>query len=108
VKELTSLDPSALESLHNECKLSIEMTTWRGQQRKSFSTSSPFPTLSFLFFTLCWLKHYPTIGFQSVYVQNPWPYLHKNLKRTIVALSKTMEGEIKFPSDNKMASLMYT
>lgn len=108
VKEFTSLDLSALESLHNECKSSIEMTTWRGQGRKSLFTSSPVPTLSFLFFTLCWLKHYPTIGFLSAMFKIHSRTCTRILKRTITALSKTMEGEIKFPSDNEMASLMYT
>ena len=108
VKQLTSLDQSELESLHNECKMNIEKTTWDGVPRRKDSTSTPIPTLAFLLLTLFWLKHYPTYSVLSaIFCIHPRT-LTRVLKRTTAALAKTFENKISFPSENKLASEMYS
>ena len=108
IKDLTSLDEAELHALHDEFKMSIEMTTNRAGARKSIFSKKYIPTLSFLFMTLLWLRYYPPIRFLSNMFQIHERTCTKVLKQTIVALSRQMEGEIKFPSDNEMSSLMYT
>lgn len=107
-KDLTSLSVSEFNALVEESSSTLEMTTWRGKRRQSIFTSSPTPSSTFIFITLLWLRHYPTIGFLSAIF-----FLHPRtctrlLKRTISALARVMKGEIQFPSDSEMESLRYT
>jgi len=96
VKQLTSLDQSELESLHNECKMNIEKTTWDGVPRRKDSTSTPIPTLAFLLLTLFWLKHYPTYSVLSaIFCIHPRT-LTRVLKRTTAALAKLLKMKFLF------------
>ena len=51
--------------LADEMFEAINNTTWRGTVRHDISTSTAIPHCSFVFLTLFWLSHYPTISLLS-------------------------------------------
>lgn len=108
VKYLTSLSVSEFNEMVTETSSELNMTTWRGKRRENPATATLIPSSTFIFLTLLWLRHYPTIAFLSaIFFLHPRT-VTRVLKRTITALARTMKGEIKFPSDDEMVSLRYT
>jgi hypothetical protein len=108
LKEMTSLDQSELELLHIGCQANMEKLTWRGTIRKNLTSSSSLPMLSFIFLTLFWLRHYPTLAILSAIFKIHPRTATRILKRTIIALKMSMENKIVMPSENEMSSLMYS
>ena len=108
VHYLTSLSLLEFNALVEEASPTLELTTWRGKGRLSRFSTIPTPSSTFIFIALLWLKHYPTISFlSSIFFIHPRT-CPRVLKRTISALARVMEGEIKFPTDAEMESLRYT
>ena len=108
VKKMTSLSRLELESLHEEALHFINMTTWHGEERKNPLTIPPSPTLPLLFFTLFWLKHYPTLSLLSVLFRIHEQTASRIIKRITTALAKKFENQIHFPSDAEFSLMMYT
>ena len=108
VKDLTSLSDSELDSLEDECLVNIYMTTYNGKSRKSIFSASAIPARCFLFFTLFWLRHYPPLSILSAMFQVHKRTCSKILRRTVVALAKTLANEVVFPSDSEMSAMMFT
>ena len=71
-KGLTSMDPCEFDAFVAESAPALDAMTYRGNQRARGSTSTPIPHRSFIFLTLFWLRHYPTIEVLSLLLK-----LHK-------------------------------
>lgn len=108
IPQFTSLDLLTFNSLVEECSENLMMTTFRGKERKNASSATPIPLRIFVFMTLFWLRFYPTIDLLSILFKIHHRTCTKVLKRTTVALAKTLKEEIKFPSDNEMEELKHT
>ena len=91
-----------------ECSPALGMTTYMGTTRLSRITSTWIPGRAFIFLTLFWLRHYPTIDILSVLFQIHERSYTRILKQTVVAMANTLANEIQFPSDEEMEGLQYT
>ena len=65
-KGLTSMDPCEFNDFVAESTPALDAMTYRGKQGVCQSTSTPIPHCSFIFLTLFWLQHYPTIEVLSL------------------------------------------
>ena len=108
ISRFTSLDLPTFNSLVEECSENLKMTTFRGEERHQESSASPIPTRVFIFMALFWLRFYPTIDLLSLMFKIHFRTCTKVLKRTIIALAKTLKEEVKFPSDVEMEGLKNT
>ena len=61
LKDMTSLDRRAFNQLVSESISALEMTTDRGDERISVFTKTPVTSHTFIFLTLFWLRHYPSM-----------------------------------------------
>ena len=107
-QDLTSLDLNDFEAFVLECSPALDETTYRGTQRKRPHTSTQIPYRSFIFLTLFWLQHYLTIKVLFRLFKVHPRTCTRILKRTSVALAKTLENDIRFPSDEEMDELRDT
>ena len=102
ITHYTSLDLTMFNSLVEECTENLKMTTEKGKARSKPNSAAPIPTHIFIFMTLFWLRFYPTIDLLSIMFDIHPRTCTMVLKRTTVALAKTLKDEIKFPSDDEM------
>ena len=102
------MDIETFTNLAEEMFEAINTTTWRGEVRQNISTATPIPHHSFLFFTLFWLSHYPTISLLSALFKIHLRTTTQVLQRTTHAMARELKGEIEFPTTEEMESLTYT
>ena len=105
---LTSMNVGEFNSFVEECRPALEMTTYRGTQRVLPNTSTSISSHSFIFLTLFWLRHYLTIEVLSILFKIDPRSCTRILKRTTVAMAKTLQNEIRFPPDEEMNKLQNT
>ena len=108
IPQYISLDLTMFNSLVEESAENLKMTTMRGNQRKKLNSDAPIPTHVFIFMTLFWLQFYPTVDLLSVMFKIHPRTCTKVLKRTTIALVKTLKDEVRFPSDNELEDLKNT
>ena len=101
----TSLDLEMFNNLVEECSDHLKMTTEKGKERLKFNSAVPIPVRTFVFMTLFWLRFYPTLDLLSILFKIHPRTCTTVLKRTTVALAKTLKEEVKFPSDTEMENL---
>ena len=65
-KGLVSMDHCEFDDFVAKSTQALDAMTYRGNQRVHQSTSTPIPHRSFIFLTLFWLRHYPTIEVLSL------------------------------------------
>lgn len=105
---LISMTLREFESFVLECSPALSMTTYRGTQRIKPNSASSIPSRAFIFLTLFWMRHYLTIDVISHLFKIEPRSCTRILKRTTVALAKTLANEIRFPSDQEMEDLQNT
>ena len=93
-QDLTSLDLGKFESFVLECSPALDATTYRGTPQVRPNTLTQIPYRSFIFLTLFWLRHYPTIKVLSRLFKVHVRTCTRILKRTTVTLAKTLENDI--------------
>ena len=107
---LPKLIPSSFDkftALAHEFEGAIHNTTWRGTLRKN-TIMSDVPASEFLFFTLFWLRNYPTLTLLSGLF-----HLHERtctqiLRCVTCALARILQGEITWPSDEEFEQLIFS
>ena len=103
-----SLDLPAFNALVEECADNLMMTTFKGLPRQKVSSTTRIPGHIFIFMTLFWLRHYPTVDLLSILFRLHVRTCTQVLKRTTVALAKTLKEEVRFPTDEEMEELKHT
>jgi len=90
LQHLTSLDHLTFEGLVSECSNHLSLTTFEGKERESVFSVAHIPSHIFIFLTLIWLHHYPTIellaGMYKIHAQT----CSMILKWMTVTLTKTL------------------
>ena len=108
IPRYTSLDLPAFNALVEECADNLMMTTFKGLPRQKVSSATRIPGHIFIFMTLFWLRHYPTVDLLSILFRLHVRTCTQVLKRTTVALAKTLKEEVRFPTDEEMEELKHT
>ena len=84
----------------------IHNTTWCGTFRKNAGTLD-VPALEFLFFTLFWLRNYPTLTLLSGLFHLHECTCTQTLKCITIAMASVLQGEIAWPSDEEFEQLTF-
>ena len=108
IERFTSMSRGEFMAFVEECSPALGMTTYMGTTRLLRITSTWIPGHAFIFLTLFWLRHYPTIDILLVLFQIHERSCTRILKWTVVAMANTLANEIQFPSDKEMEGLQYT
>lgn len=108
LKKFTSMDHDEFDAFVVECSPNLLLMTYEGTPRNPKYPPSHTPCPTFIFLTLFWLRYYLTIDIISLLFQIHPRSCTRILKRTTVAMAKTLENEIQFPSDEEMEGYRYT